>query len=314
MDTLSKKSLLRYPGGKAKLLPQIHKHLTAKLNCDGFEYREPFFGGGAVGIAYMAANPANRKVWINDKDVGIACLWTSVIRYPELLKSEVLKFAPSIDFFYEFKEELKANNSMPFETKQIVQYGFKKLAIHQMSYSGLGTMSGGPLGGRDQQNINNRIDSRWSPSNLRKKIDDLHELFSRFEIRENACTHYDAIDLIECKSSEAILYLDPPYLIEGPNLYQHSFSLSDHCRLADALRYTEHQWVLSYDDCEKIRKLFDWAEIEKVHVAYSITKPTKKSELIIASPAWQLVPEDEQCPFTHHPNPKAGLCDIPLPC
>ncbi len=285
MDTHSKKSLFRYPGGKAKLLPQIRQRLAARINCDELEYREPFFGGGAVGIAYMAANPANRKVWINDKDVGIACLWTSVIRYPAMLKSLIQRFNPSIDCFHAFKEELKENHSMPKQTRKIVQYGFKKLAIHRMSYSGLGTMSGGPLGGRDQRDVKNGIDSRWRPSNLCKKIDDLHELFSRFEIRENACTHYDAIDLIECKASEAILYLDPPYWLEGPNLYQHSFSLNDHVRLSDALRDTEHQWLLSYDDCDEIRKLYHWAEIEKVNIKYSVRKPTKKFELIIASPA-----------------------------
>ncbi len=284
MDTHSKKSLIRYPGGKAKLLPQIRQRLEEKINCDDLEYREPFFGGGAVGISYMASNPVNRKVWINDKDVGIACLWTSVIRYPKLLKSEVLKFVPSIDCFYAFREELKANHAMPEQTREIVQYGFKKLAIHRMSYSGLGTMSGGPLGGRDQRDVKNGIASRWRPSNLCQKIDDLHELFSRFEIREEACTHNDAVQLIECKSSEAILYLDPPYLVEGPKLYQHSFSLYDHVRMEKALRNTEHQWVLSYDECDLVRKLYRWAGIEKVNVNYSMTKATKKSELIITSP------------------------------
>lgn len=285
MDALIKKSFFRYPGGKAKLLPQICRRLATKLNFDDLEYREPFFGGGAVGIAYMAANPANRKVWINDKDVGIACLWTSVIRYPELLKSQLLKFLPSVTHFDSFKAELREDRTMPKRAKQIVRYGFKKLVVHQLSFSGLGTMSGGPLGGRHQRVIKNRIDSRWRPIRLCSRIDVLHELFSRFDIRENACTHYDAVRLVECNQSKAILYLDPPYLVEGPNLYQHSFSLSDHVRLADALHDTEHQWLLSYDDCDEIRKLYHWAEIEKVNVNYSVTKPTKKSELIIASPA-----------------------------
>ena len=32
-----------------------------------------------------------------------------------------------------------------------ISKAFKKLAIHQISYSGLGTKSGGPLGGEKQQ-------------------------------------------------------------------------------------------------------------------------------------------------------------------
>jgi len=43
--------------------------------------------------------------------------------------------------------------------------GFKKLAIHQISYSGLGTKSGGPLGGKSQESIY-KIDCRWSPKHI----------------------------------------------------------------------------------------------------------------------------------------------------
>jgi site-specific DNA-adenine methylase len=40
-------------------------------------------------------------------------------------------------------------------------------------------------------------------------------------------------------------------------------------------------WLLSYDDCKEIRKLYDWAGIEKIDVNYSIGGSTKKSELLI---------------------------------
>ena len=52
--------------------------------------------------------------------------------------------------------------AMPDDRGRIVDIGFKKLAIHQISYSGLGTMSGGPLGGAGQKS-QYKIDCRWSP-------------------------------------------------------------------------------------------------------------------------------------------------------
>lgn len=74
-------SFFRYPGGKSKLRNQIAKRLAEQAGHDGLEYREPFFGGGSIGLKLLSENTNITKLWINDKDIGIACLWTSVIRY-----------------------------------------------------------------------------------------------------------------------------------------------------------------------------------------------------------------------------------------
>ena len=77
---------------------------------------------------------------------------------------------------------------MPTELARIVDLGFKKLAIHQTSYSGLGTKSGGPLGGAEQKS-RYKIDCRWSPEYICKKVDKLHDLFAAIEVRDNCCTN-----------------------------------------------------------------------------------------------------------------------------
>jgi DNA adenine methylase len=257
----------RYPGGKSKLKTQIYEYFNAEAQ--GLEYREPFFGGGSIGLKFVEDNPNWNKVWINDKDAGVASLWTSVIRHPDELKQMVQDFVPSIEMFDKFKEELLSGEE--FET---VIHGFKKLAIHQTSYSGLGVKSGGPLGGREQKSAY-KIDCRWSPDYICKKIDRLHKLFSTLKIREEKCTCLDFTDLILCED-EAFLYLDPPYYIKGNDLYQHGFTEKDHERLAEALQKSTNPWVLSYDDCEEIRKLYEWAEIDTVAVNYSITATKDK--------------------------------------
>src|SRR5262249_51907142 len=81
-------SFFRYPGGKSKLQDDIVKRL-AEANPSGLEYREPFFGGGSVGLKLLADASSSTRIWINDKDVGIACLWTAVIRHHEDLKELV---------------------------------------------------------------------------------------------------------------------------------------------------------------------------------------------------------------------------------
>ena len=81
-------SLVRYPGGKFKLRGQIAQRLAEQAEHDGLEFREPFFGGGSIGLKLLSDDMGMRRFWINDKDVGIACLWTSIIRYPGEFKGE----------------------------------------------------------------------------------------------------------------------------------------------------------------------------------------------------------------------------------
>lgn len=285
-------SFFRYPGGKSKLRDTIAGKLNEYAKNHDLEYREPFYGGGSIGLKFLADNSGWQKFWLNDKDVGVACLWTSVIRYHEEFKQKIMDFKPSVKHFDEFKEELLANNPMPKQRSKVVEYGFKKLAIHQISYSGLGTKSGGPLGGRDQKS-KYPIDCRWSPEYICGKVDKLHGLFAGMVVREEACTNLDFAELIKDNRHPALIYLDPPYYDKGVDLYQHSFTEEDHKRLALALKETDHDWVLSYDECDEIRHLYNgWANVDTIDgVKYSITatkdketkerKSTAKPELLI---------------------------------
>ena len=275
-------SFFRYPGGKSKIKDiLIEKINQAYENNYNLEYREPFIGGGSVCINFLSQkNKQTDKIWINDKDVGIACLWTSVINNPNKLIYKILNFKPSIDYFYEFKNNLLSLSNFPDTEDEIIDIGFKKIAIHQISYSGLGTKSGGPLGGKTQES-NYKIDCRWSPNYIAKKINKLHKLFSEFKIRENMCTNYDFAQVI-IDDSPSIIYLDPPYYVKGEELYQCGFNYNDHKRLSNCLK-NKFKWVLSYDDCCDIINLYDWANIEKININYSINTARQKGELIICS-------------------------------
>jgi len=283
-------SFFRYPGGKKKLLEIITSRIQAYNNGKTLEYREPFYGGGSVGFSFIEKKMVFKNFWINDKDIGVSCLWTSVITNPTKLKELVLKFKPSIKFFDEFKEILVGLKQYPENMDDVVKIGFMKLAIHQISYSGLGTKSGGPLGGREQKS-KYKIDCRWSPNYICKKIDKIHSILSSAKIKNQMCTNQDFSMLIN-EPGDALIYLDPPYFIKGNDLYQCGFTDDDHIRLCNDLKNTNHKWILSYDDCDEIRKMYAWAKIEVLaDVNYSITatkdkdsgarQSRKKSELLI---------------------------------
>ncbi len=279
------KPLFRYPGGKHKLLKVILAELLRLLRTNKCSsYREPFFGGGIVGCNLLARLKGG-SVWINDLDLSLSSIWDCIIKYPDDLKIAIQEFSPSVEKFWECRTDLPKGFRMKwhhFDAEQaFAEYALQKLAVHQMSYSGLGTMAGGPLGGKNQTS-KYKINSRWSAARLIKRIDELHILFSRFEISSGKCTFYDFEEILQ-GTEPALIYLDPPYYEMGSVCYEKAFSPDDHRRLATRLRSTPHHWVLSYDDCPDIHQLYHWARIQKVPVTYSLGHgSTKKtSELLI---------------------------------
>jgi DNA adenine methylase len=253
-------SLFRYPGGKSKLSAKILSKINPKK-----EYREPFFGGGAIGLEVMKKY-SHIKYWINDVDVGIYSIWNAVWENPDELIDLIKSFVPSVDKFYEFQDYLD-NPVAGVET------GFKKLAIHQISYSGLGIKSGGPLGGKSQKS-KYKIDCRWSPEYLEKQIRVIHALFQSVDLKITCVDYKNLID------GDAFIYLDPTYYVKGNDLYQHGFSEEDHGQLAELLK-KKNNWLLSYDDCPEIIRLYSWAKIEEMKLNYSITNSRQKTELLI---------------------------------
>lgn len=237
-------ALLRYPGGKGKL----RKEIIGRMDFGRMvEYREPFFGSGSIGIELI---DRFRSMWINDIDCGISSLWTAVIRYPEELKRLVKLFKPSVEVFDKFKEDLIEGGNRDLVGDDVVEFGFKKLVIHQISYSGLGVKSGGPLGGRKQISKYG-IGCRWSTDHVCKKVDMINKMFRDIVIMGDICSRLDFSDIIKVSGSGVLIYIDPPYYKKGGELYQYSFSEYDHIRLVRCLRDTEHRWYLSYDDCEE---------------------------------------------------------------
>lgn len=288
-------SFFRYPGGKSKLKDCISDHLR-RAHSGELEYREPFFGGGNIGIHLLtlSENRENRlftssmsfeSIWINDRDVGIACLWTCVIKDPDMLYSKIQAYHPKTEDFSIFQDRLLSIDNVPDNSEHISDIAFIKLAIHQISYSGLGVKSGGPLGGRNPNPENPPkypVDCRWSPDYICRRIANIHKIFSKFTVRENSCSSLDFSTVIKDTSQPCLLYLDPPYFVKGGDLYQYSFSVDDHIRLANDLKDIDHSWILSYDDCEEIREMYSWARIDEVNTTYSITGARSKKELIIS--------------------------------
>ena len=207
--------MIRYPGSKDKIAHAIIARFPDPLRIGGLfsqprlEYREPFFGSGAVGFGVLSVLKSQHTVWINDRDYGIRCLWQSVYDVPDELIERVRSFTPSVDAFYKFQAEDGHQGLCPKEV------GFRKLVLHQTSFSGLGFKAGGPIGGRRQSSAYN-VDCRWNAARLCRDI-----LSNHRELRRFASVNITAVDfpqLIEGAPQHAFIYADPPYVEKGPEL------------------------------------------------------------------------------------------------
>ena len=279
--------LFRYPGGKGKIKNIISEKIVdfyASSENEYTEFREPFFGAGAISFDVLKKCKLD-CIWINDKDPAIAAIWSSVINSPDELKFLIRQYQPKLEDFYSFKEKLLDTHYL--NNTDELTLAFQKIAIHQMSYSGLGTRAGSAIGGKNQFEENGtpkkyQIDCRWSVNKLVKDINILNKLFSNSHIKYGECTRYNYEVLIK-ESGNSFIYLDPPYYKAGQDLYQFNFDDTQHKTLSSMLKECSQNWILSYDNHERIRKLYDWAIIEEIPIKYSINGSVETSELLIYS-------------------------------
>lgn len=277
-------ALIRYPGSKEKLADQIFSYFPDQVrfhlwaSSAKWEYREPFFGSGAIGFRVLDRLSPESPIWINDIDKGIVSLWQSVHKQPQKLLDRIARFKPSAEAFYEFKSNDGSDMTLTLET------GFRKLALHQMSVSGFGAMSGGPLGGRNQENAKYPVDCRWNPERLRRHVVKCHKAMRRFP--NFRISHGDFSELIDNAPDKCCVYLDPPYVEKGKQLYKYNLEHDGHLRLRECLAQCGAWWVLSYDDHHSVRELYGDCDIKPLEVTYTnavckTVKRPKNGEIVI---------------------------------
>lgn len=280
-------ALIRYPGSKSKLrhsLVRLFPHeMTFELlsAATEWEYREPFFGAGAVGFEVLRRLSSNCSIWLNDKDSGIVALWQAVKEYPDKLCQYINAFTPTVDAFNGLKKHDGCEESCCSKLS-VARLGFRKLALHRLSYSGLGVKSGGPLGGQKQQS-NYSVDCRWRPEVLCAAVWRYHSLLGRFERLRITCGDFGPV--IADAPRQSFIYCDPPYFVKGGELYKHSLTNDDHARLAKTIRATNAQWCVSYDDQPEIRELYSGCVFHSLQLTYTTahnrTSRPKNHELAI---------------------------------
>lgn len=245
------KSPLRYAGGKSKAV----KHILNFIPKNTKEIVSPFFGGGSVEIA-LASNGV--KVHGYDIFPQLVIFWNELLKSPLELSKEVQKYFPmEKERFYKLQKSFE-NNTNSLDIASIF------FALNRSSFSGL-TLSGGM----------SSTDTRFTQSSI-----DYLASFSVDNLSVQKLSFKESLN----KHPSLLAYLDPPYLIKSTlyGIKGNTHKDFDHAGLFNILKNRDN-WIMSYNDCPKIREMYKDYFIVNLDWKYGMSKDKNSKEIIILS-------------------------------
>lgn len=269
-------SPLRYPGGKSQLAPYVIELLRAN-DLFGGVYAEPFAGGAGIAWRLLFDSYAS-EVWINDIDPSIYSFWNAVLSHADDL-CELIETSPVTMDEWRKQKELQSsarNGSLAL--------GFSTLFLNRTNRSGI--LKAGVIGGQAQAG-EWKLDCRFNRADLIDKI-------QRIAIYKDqiTLTCIDAYQYLveQCKRlpKVSLLNIDPPYYKKGPGLYCSFYEHADHVALSKVIRRLKHPWMLTYDDAEEIRKLYDGLPMSQQLLTYYAQVKRTGVELMVTAPSLNL--------------------------
>ncbi|MBC6413341.1 MAG: DNA adenine methylase [Chromatiales bacterium] len=243
------KSPLRYPGGKTRAVKAIRHYIPDDIDC----LCSPFLGGASVELSCAADGI---KVYGTDAFEPVINFWKQAKNKPMLLATQVRHYYPlSRDKFYYLQKSYN-------EIADVLEQAAVFFVLNRSSYSGT-TLSGG-----------------MSPGHLRFTISAIDRLrkFKAKNLHAGCADYKNTLN----KYNDTFLYLDPPYA-NGGKLYGKRGNMHEgfnHDQLADLLKQRDG-WILSYNDCPSIRKLYKKYKQIKPRWTYGMSDNKHSKELLI---------------------------------
>lgn len=243
------KSPLRYPGGKSRAIKYI-----APLIPTHQEYREPFIGGGSVFFHQKQSFP-NRTYWINDLYEALFHFWYQSKEHLDQVVEQVNHWK-SVYYDGKLLHQFLIQNLSTFSELEKASAFF---VLNRITFSGTSES-----GGYSKQ----AYEKRFTPSSVER-------LSLIGGVLEDAkITNLDYQKVVEAAGKDVFIFLDPPYYSASKSaLYGKKGNLHkgfDHERFATVMKQCSHSWLITYDDSEYIRSLFDFANIYDWKLTYGM--------------------------------------------
>lgn len=273
---------LRFPGGKSKIYPFMSE-LIKTNDLRGCTYGEAFCGGAGLAMKLLLRNDVT-KVILNDCDPAIYSIWNVIVNYPDELCEFIETVPLNMDEWYRCRDIYRV------ETEPSIELGKAAFYLNRTNRSGI--LAGGVIGGKEQ-NGKYKIGARFTRRTLGEKVRAISnhaDVIELYNLDALAFMH----DIAPTMGEHSLLYLDPPYVKKGPELYENSFSDNDHRKLARCIKTYSNNWMVTYDIDELIDQLYkpseDWQIItDEIRVGYSAARSRDiAAERLVLSPNLKL--------------------------
>lgn len=264
---------LRYPGGKS-IMSSFFEDLIELNSLKNVIYAEPYAGGAGAAINLLL-NESVEAIRVNDASRCIYSFWSSLINEGERFIEKVNRTEVTLKEWQSQRLIFRDPAAATFDL------GFATFFLSRTNRSGI--LAAGPIGGQDeknQQNAKYKIDCRFNKAELLERLQKIIAKKDKIIV-----SNLDAIDFLkQIREENALVYLDPPYYIQGKALYLNYYLHEDHVLLANFLRNSEaFNWVLSYDNAPQILKLYSDFPLYEFKLNYSAQDSKKGIELLTHS-------------------------------
>ncbi len=250
-------SPLRYPGGKARLAAFVGELMAAQRPRPS-RYVEPFAGGAGVALRLLFDERVDEIV-INDLNAGVAAFWRALYDSNDQFADMVRECRPTIEQWHEQRAVYEAGAG------DDLTLGFATFFLNRANRSGI--LGARPIGGLNQSG-RWKIDARYDADKLADRV----ELLGRYASRVAVCEE-DGVDLVSRTVGQpgTFVYADPPYLVQGDELYLNTFQHEHHERLAQTLG-GRPGWLVTYDADPRVPELYDGLRCAEFSIKHTAAK------------------------------------------
>lgn len=271
MNTKFYKSPLRYPGGKSRAIKILKDYFPRNFS----EYREPFFGGGSVGI-YLSQISQQKQIpfFANDLNQDAYCFWQILKTQNKVLINEIQRIKEAFKNGRELYESILSRRN---ENLNNFQRAVDFFVLNRITFSGVVD-----CGGYSQK----AFESRFTHTSI-ERLKNMDTMLQNFIFSNES---YE--NLLQKEGKDVFIFLDPPYYSATKSrLYGKKGDLHtnfNHQRLCANLKNTKHKFLLTYDDSNFIRELYQDFYISNYSLQYGMnnykqTQAAKGAELLISN-------------------------------
>nr|WP_269812984.1 DNA adenine methylase [Ornithinimicrobium sediminis] len=263
---------MRYPGGKASLAG-LFADLIAELCATDVTYVEPYAGGAGAGIALLREGCVEKLV-INDIDPAVFAFWKSVTEE----NAAFLDWVNSVPLTLEEWQKQRAI----YRNKSSDAFTLGRAFFYLNRTNRSGVLNAGVIGGKAQQG-KYKIDARFNRATLTERLAAIGRLAPAIEVSD-----LDGRSVIRRYGSNrsTFMYIDPPYIQAGSQLYLNAFDGRDHRALSKVVNeIATADWLMTYDLAPLAEGLYVGHFQATLDLNYSARYPGRAEELLVASPA-----------------------------